>query len=164
MVFAVGCGRQEPVAGKGNAGDVASSPLSAPVDYLAANAAGKKAAERTASLAPGQGALGIECRADRADLLALFGVLNHEATAACVRAERALSRALSGSCQLPLGAYAQNEGSLLRLRAFVAQRDGQKIVSDELSGDAGDPEALGAEMARRLLAQGAAEILAAIAP
>ncbi len=57
MVFAVGCGRQEPVAGKGNAGDVASSPLSAPVDYLAANAAGKKAAERTASLAPVQGAL-----------------------------------------------------------------------------------------------------------
>ena len=100
----------------------------------------------------------------RADLLALFGVLNHEATAACVRAERALSRALSGSCQLPLGAYAQNEGSLLRLRAFVAQRDGQRIVSDELSGDAGDPEALGAEMAQRLLAQGAAEILAAIAP
>lgn len=114
--------------------------------------------------APGQGALGIECRAERADLIELFGVLNHEPTAACVRAERALSRALSGSCQLPLGAYAQNEGGRLRLRAFVAQRDGKKIVSDELSGDAGDPEALGAEMAQRLLAQGAAEILAAIAP
>ena len=114
--------------------------------------------------APGQGALGIECRAERADLIELFGVLNHAPTAACVRAERALSRALSGSCQLPLGAYAQNEGGRLRLRAFVAQRDGKKIVSDELSGDAGDPEALGAEMAQRLLAQGAAEILAAIAP
>ncbi len=114
--------------------------------------------------APGQGALGIECRAERADLVELFGVLNHAPTAACVRAERALSRALSGSCQLPLGAYAQNEGGRLRLRAFVAQRDGKKIVSDELSGDAGAPEALGAEMARRLLAQGAAEILAAIAP
>jgi hydroxymethylbilane synthase len=113
--------------------------------------------------APGQGALGIECRADRADLLALFAVLNHDATAACVRAERALSRALSGSCQLPLGAYAQNEGDRLRLRAFVAQRDGAKIVSDELNGDARDPEALGAELARRLLAQGAAGILAAIA-
>jgi len=114
--------------------------------------------------APGQGALGIECRAERADLIELFGVLNHAPTAACVRAERALSRALSGSCQLPLGAYAQNEGGRLRLRAFVAQRDGKKIVSDELSGDAGDPEALGAEMAQRLLAQGAAKILAAIAP
>ena len=57
MVFAVGCGRPEPVAGKGDAGAPATSPLSAPVDYLAANAAGKKAAERTASLAPVQGAL-----------------------------------------------------------------------------------------------------------
>jgi hydroxymethylbilane synthase len=112
--------------------------------------------------APGQGALGIECRSDRADLRALLGVLNHEATAACVRAERALSRALSGSCQLPLGAYAQNEGSKLRLRAFVARRDGSQIVRDELSGDANDPEALGGELARRLLAQGAAEILAAL--
>jgi hydroxymethylbilane synthase len=75
-----------------------------------------------------------------------------------------LSRALSGSCQLPLGAYAQNEGSKLRLRAFVARRDGSQIVRDELSGDANDPEALGGELARRLLAQGAAEILAALTP
>jgi hydroxymethylbilane synthase len=112
--------------------------------------------------APGQGALGIEICADRPDLLALFGVLNHDATAACVRAERALSRALSGSCQLPLGAYAQNEGGNLRLRAFVARRDGSQIVRDELTGDAADPEALGSELARRLLTQGAAEILAAI--
>jgi hydroxymethylbilane synthase len=114
--------------------------------------------------APGQGALGIECRGDRDDLRALLGVLNHEPTAACVRAERALSRALSGSCQLPLGAYAQNEGNRLRLRAFVARRDGSQIVRDELSGDADDPEALGSELARRLLAQGAAEILAALTP
>lgn len=113
--------------------------------------------------APGQGALGIECRADRVDLIALFGVLNHAQTAACVRAERALSRALSGSCQLPLGAYAQNEGNQLRLRAFVARRDGSQIVRDEMSGEASDPEALGSELARRLLAQGAAEILAALA-
>jgi len=112
--------------------------------------------------APGQGALGIECCAGRTDLIALFSVLNHDDTAACVRAERAVSRALSGSCQLPLGAYAQNEGSALRLRAFVARRDGSQIVRDELTGDARDPEALGDEMARRLLAQGAAEILAAI--
>ena len=64
--------------------------------------------------APGQGALGLECRADRADLIALLGALDHAPTAACVRAERALSRALGGSCQLPLGAYAQNEGEAIR--------------------------------------------------
>jgi hydroxymethylbilane synthase len=114
--------------------------------------------------APGQGALGIECRADRADLIALLGVLNHAPTAACVRAERALSRALSGSCQLPLGAFAQNEGEELRLRAFVARRDGSQIVRDELTGHAEAPEALGEELARRLLAAGAAEILAALPP
>jgi len=51
----------------------------------------------------------------------------------------------------------------LRLRAFVARRDGSTVVRDELTGDAGDPEALGSELARRLLAQGAAEILAAVA-
>ncbi len=112
--------------------------------------------------APGQGALGIECCSGRTDLIPLFGALNHDDTAACVRAERAVSRALSGSCQLPLGAYAQNEGGVLRLRAFVARRDGSQIVRDDLTGDARDPEALGDEMARRLLAQGAAEILAAI--
>jgi hydroxymethylbilane synthase len=112
--------------------------------------------------APGQGALGIECRAERSDLIALLGVLNHAPTAACVRAERALSRALSGSCQLPLGAFAQNEGSRLRLRAFVARRDGSRIVSDELNGDATDPEALGEALAQRLRARGATEILAAL--
>lgn len=114
--------------------------------------------------APGQGALGIECRADRADLIELLGVMNHPSTAACVRAERAVSRALSGSCQLPLGAYAQNEGDQLRLRGFVARRDGSQIVSEELTGSAADPEALGDELARRLMAQGATEILASLTP
>ena len=113
--------------------------------------------------APGQGALGIECRADRADMIALMQPLNHATTAACVRAERALSRALSGSCQLPLGSYAQAEGQQLRLRGFVASQDGREFVRAELTGAATDPEALGAELAARLRAQGAAEILAALA-
>lgn len=112
--------------------------------------------------APGQGALGIECRADRADMIAMLQPLNHAPTAACVQAERALSRALSGSCQLPLGGYAQAEGDQLRLRGFVASQDGTQFVRAELTGAAGDPEALGAELAARLRAQGAAEILAAL--
>ena len=112
--------------------------------------------------APGQGALGIECRADRADMIALMQPLNDGATAACVQAERALSRALSGSCQLPLGSYAEAAGRHLRLRAFVASQDGRELVRDELTGDAADPEALGAELAARLRAQGATAILAAL--
>ena len=78
------------------------------------------------------------------------------------RAERALSRALSGSCQLPLGAFAQPEGDKLRLRGFVASQDGTQLVRAELTGAACDPEALGTELAARLKAQGAAQILAAL--
>ena len=112
--------------------------------------------------APGQGALGIECRAERTEVIAMMRALDHDATAACVRAERALSRALAGSCQLPLGAYAQAEAGQLRLRGFVASQDGTRMVRAELTGDARNPEALGTELAARLRAQGAAEILAAL--
>jgi hydroxymethylbilane synthase len=112
--------------------------------------------------APGQGALGIECRSERSDLAAILRALDHAPTAACVRAERALSRALAGSCQLPLGAYAQSEGARLRLRGLVASPDGSRLVRDELTAEASDPEALGAELAARLRAHGAAEILAAL--
>jgi hydroxymethylbilane synthase len=112
--------------------------------------------------APGQGALGIECRADRADILELMRVLHDDATSACVRAERALSRALAGNCQLPLGAYAQLEGASLRLRGFVASQDGKQCVRADMTGNAGDPESLGTQIAARLREQGATAILAAI--
>ena len=112
--------------------------------------------------APGQGALGIECRADRADILAMMLALHDVETDVCVRAERALSRALAGNCQLPLGAYGQLEGARLRLRGFVASQDGGTFVRAELTADAHDPEALGTELAARLRAQGATEILAAL--
>ena len=112
--------------------------------------------------APGQGALGIECRADRADMIELMQPLNHAATAACVQAERAFSRALSGSCQLPLGGYAQVAGPQLRLRGFVASQDGTQFVRAELTGAATEADALGTELAARLRAQGAAEILASL--
>ena len=112
--------------------------------------------------APGQGALGIECRAERTEVIAMMRPLDHNPTAMCVRAERALSRALSGNCQVPLGAFAQAEGERLRLRGFVASQDGTQRVRAELTGDAGDPEALGAELAARLKALGAACILAAL--
>ncbi|MEO7725628.1 MAG: hydroxymethylbilane synthase [Burkholderiales bacterium] len=112
--------------------------------------------------APGQGALGIECRADRTDIIAMMRPLHDDATAACVRAERALSRALAGNCQLPLGAFAQLEGDRLRLRGFVASQDGRECVRAEVTADARDPETLGTELAARLRAQGAGAILAAL--
>jgi hydroxymethylbilane synthase len=114
--------------------------------------------------APGQAALGIECLAARADVVARIAPLAHAASAACVRAERAVSLALGGSCTVPLGAYAEGQGDRLRLRALVAAPDGGRIVRAECSGAAALPEALGEQAARELRAQGAAEILAALAP
>jgi len=113
--------------------------------------------------APGQGALGIEVLANRADMLAKVVALEDIDTAICVRAERALSRALGGSCQLPLGAYAQIERGQLWLRGFLATADGRKMVQGELRGDRGAPEALGLALAGELRAQGGDSILASLA-
>ena len=110
--------------------------------------------------AVGQGALGIECRADRADMLALLAPLNSPESAACVSAERAMSRKLNGSCQVPLGGYAEIKNGTLWLRGFVASIDGRRMVRDEVRGTPDQAEALGAELAQRLIAQGAGEILA----
>jgi hydroxymethylbilane synthase len=112
--------------------------------------------------AAGQGALGIEAVASRADVAAWMAPLNDAATAACVRAERAVSRALAGSCEVPLGAYAEMRDGGIFLRGFVAMPDGTRMASAELSGAAIDPEALGLRLADELRRQGAAEILAAL--
>jgi hydroxymethylbilane synthase len=110
--------------------------------------------------APGQGALGIECLESRQDVAALVAPLADAATARCVRAERAVSRGLGGSCTLPLAAYAELADGKIRLRALVASADGRRIVRAESSG--GDPEALGAAVVEDLRAHGAAQILSSL--
>ena len=112
--------------------------------------------------AVGQGALGIECRADRADVIALLQPLHHPDTAACVLAERAMSRRLAGSCQVPLGGFAEVVDGQLRMRGFVASPDGTRMVHADLFGDIMHPEELGEAVAQALLKQGAGEILAAL--
>ena len=112
--------------------------------------------------AVGQGALGIECRADRADVIRMLQPLHHPDTAACVLAERAMSRALNGSCQVPLGGFAEVNDGQLRMRGFVATPDGQRMVRAESTGDINNPEVLGNKIADALRAQGAGEILAAL--
>ena len=112
--------------------------------------------------APGQAALGVECLEARAGLLALLAPLAHAPSAACVRAERAVSRALGGSCTIPLGAYAELAGDRLRLRALVAAPDGARMAQAECEGAASDPEGLGARAAALLRARGAEQILAAL--
>jgi len=108
--------------------------------------------------APGQGALGIECLAARAEVAALLAPLADGATTLCVRAERAVSRALGGSCTLPLAAYAEYAGKL-RLRALVASSDGKRVIRCDLEGEAADPQGLGERAAADLRRQGAEEIL-----
>ena len=113
--------------------------------------------------AVGQGALGIECRSDRTDLIKLMEPLHHLPTAQCVEAERAMSRALGGSCEVPLGGFAEINGGVLRLRGFVASQDGSRVISDELSGNPGMGAVMGAQLAQNLKARGAQEILTALA-
>ncbi len=112
--------------------------------------------------AAGQGALGIEILAGRTDLAAWLSPLNDPATAACVRAERAVSRALAGSCEVPLGAYGVVDGDELWLRAFVALPDGSRVVRAERRGSAADPEALGLAVVADLRGEGADAVLAAL--
>ena len=112
--------------------------------------------------APGQGALGIEILSARADMLAALAPLNDPDTLHCVRAERAFSRALGGSCQVPLGGFAMIENGKLWLRGFVATPDGQQWVNGELWGAPIDDEALGLRLAQQLRDQGAAAILDAL--
>ncbi len=112
--------------------------------------------------AVGQGALGIECRADRTDLVELLQPLHHQETAYCVEAERAVSRVLGGSCQVPLGAFAEIIHGTLQLRGFVAQPDGKRIVSDALTGTPETGITMGQQLAQNLIKQGADEILASL--
>jgi len=110
--------------------------------------------------APGQGALGIECLVTRKDVQQMLAPLADPATALCVRAERAVSRALGGSCTLPLGAYAVLHERTLSLSALVASADGRRVLRVQASG--GDPEQVGAQAARALRDQGAEAILGAL--
>ncbi|CAB3694212.1 hydroxymethylbilane synthase [Achromobacter kerstersii] len=109
--------------------------------------------------AAGQGALGIEIRDDRDDMRAWLAPLISSATTACVQAERAVSRTLGGSCQVPLAAFAELSGDTLSLRALVASTDGVRIVRTTRTGPAADADALGVAAAQELLDGGAAAIL-----
>jgi hydroxymethylbilane synthase len=113
--------------------------------------------------AVGQGALGIECRTERDDMIAAIATLNDEASARCVRAERAMSRALAGSCNVPLGGYARIENNRIHMAGFVASPDGSEYLAARGDGGLDDPEALGEALARDLFRRGAAAILARLA-
>ncbi|MDX2349669.1 MAG: hydroxymethylbilane synthase [Porticoccus sp.] len=110
--------------------------------------------------AGGQGAVGIECRMDDARVRSLLEPLHHLSTAQCVLAERAMNRHLQGGCQVPIACYATHQGEgKIWLRGLVGSPDGKQVIRDDLLGDVSNPEALGVELAKKLLEQGAGEIL-----
>lgn len=109
--------------------------------------------------APGQGALGIECRSSDERTLSVVGVLNHPETAACVTAERTLLAGVEGGCLAAIGAHATLQGSRLVLRAVVLSPDGTRQLEVEGEGDISGARSLGQGLAERLLAAGAAELL-----
>ena len=107
--------------------------------------------------APGQGALAIECRADRTDLLAVLAPLADRATTLATGAERAFARGLGGNCQTPLAAYAEWEEGRLWLRGLLATRDGREVLRGERESavtDIADAEALGTALADEFLRRG----------
>ena len=114
----------------------------------------------TASLpACGQGAVGIECRAEDAEVNALLAPLNHEPTAIRVTAERAMNRRLEGGCQVPIGGYAELERGVIVLHGLVGRPDGSEMVRGSISGRPEDAEELGQVLAEDLLGRGADAIL-----
>jgi hydroxymethylbilane synthase len=109
--------------------------------------------------AVGQGALGIETRADDAETSELVAQLDHAETRACVTAERALLRALQGGCQIPLGALGRVRGDVLHLEATVFSSIGSEHVQSSAEGSVAEAEAIGARLGAALIEAGAADIL-----
>jgi len=109
--------------------------------------------------AVGQGALGIEARADDREVLEVLAQLEHPPTRVAVTAERALLAELEGGCQVPLGAWARFEQGALVLDACVLSVDGIESVRQRAVGIPRDAEALGRELAQTMLAAGADRIL-----
>jgi hydroxymethylbilane synthase len=109
--------------------------------------------------AVGQGALAIEAKSDNANVLAVLRTLDHEATRYATLAERAFLRRVEGSCQVPVGAYAQVDGKVLTMRAFVGDPDGSSIVCSKVEGAATDYVTLGEKVAEEVLEAGGRAIL-----
>ncbi len=109
--------------------------------------------------APGQGALGVEIRADNEELDGLLQKVNDPATHSEIQAERALLRALGGSCQVPIGALAHVDGQAITLEGAVLSPDGLKLIRKSVSGSKEAAEKLGKELASHLRAAGADRLL-----
>ena len=106
-----------------------------------------------------QGVIAVECRDGDNETIALLAALEHAPTRLCIEAERAMNRTLHGSCQVPIAGYATLAGGRLDLLGLVGNASSGRLLRAQASADAADPHALGCEVARQLLRQGAGELL-----
>ena len=113
--------------------------------------------------AAAQGVVGIECLEAAAELRTVLAQLNHKTSVQTTLAERAIARILEASCQSPVATFAQVQGDAMTITALVAMPDGSRAIRVEISGAANAAEKLGEQLARRLLEQGAADLLEAAA-
>ena len=109
--------------------------------------------------AVGQGALGIECRTEDPEILAFIQALQHQPTAYRCHAERSFLRELEGGCQVPIGVNTTIDGDNLTLVGMVSSLDGQRLVTDTVTGLATNAEQIGKDLANLLKEQGAQVIL-----
>ena len=109
---------------------------------------------------PGQGALAVQVRADDTSTLDLVSALDDAPSRAAITAERAFLEALGGGCQTPVGALATQEGATLTLQGMIATPNGSGLIRSTVVGAADAPDALGRELAGKLLALGAGRFLA----
>ncbi|TDD21072.1 hydroxymethylbilane synthase [Nonomuraea diastatica] len=109
--------------------------------------------------APGQGALAVECRADRADLVEFLGVLDDPRTRSAVTAERAVLNALEAGCSAPVGAFAADDGHTLNLTAVVVSIDGREAVRKSAAGSPSEAANLGRLLATEMISAGADRLM-----
>lgn len=107
----------------------------------------------------GQGALGIEVREDRKDILDLIAFLNHEETQICVEAERSFLKSLEGGCQVPIAAYSKLQDNTVILEGLVAEPNAGTVIRKTLRDTAENRIRLGENLAKEILKSGAKEIL-----
>lgn len=106
-----------------------------------------------------QGIIGVECRSSDRRSRDVLRVLEDATTRTAMEAERAFARRLGGSCQSPIAAHAHIDANRLTLEGLVAEPDGSRLLRDSISGSASRAQALGEDLAERVLAAGAGDLL-----
>lgn len=107
----------------------------------------------------GQGAIGIECCVNDAEINEMLSKLHDWETGLCVTAERAMNARLNGGCQVPIAGFAQLLGDQIFMRGLVGNPDGSLLYRTERSGSLDQAESIGRMVAEELLALGADKIL-----